>query len=239
MRHDELVYDLGEIAVDTRRPPVEPAERTYRPAQAPPAAGLAANPRLGASLCLFVPGLGQLLSGDISWGLLFLSCFVFCLAVLRAIALTCDRLVQTLPLIGIAPQRIAVSAAVLFVAAATAHVASVLRAALCGDGLRGNEGAHPVAAGLASALVPGWGQVLNGHRVRAAAFLGAAWAVGGTWLAVSPLAETTLSSLGGGRLEGLRGPAGAVALVSATAVVWILAVYDGVAGAMAERRRAR
>jgi hypothetical protein len=55
---------------------------------------------------------------------------------------------------------------------------------------------HPVVAGLASALFPGWGQLLSGHRIRAALFVACLWIAAAAWTAVTPSGIALLRELG-------------------------------------------
>ena len=49
---------------------------------------------------------------------------------------------------------------------------------------------------LASLLLPGWGQLLAGHRRRAVLFLGGLWILGAAWLLVTPSGMRVLSRVG-------------------------------------------
>jgi hypothetical protein len=50
---------------------------------------------------LFVPGLGQLIAGEIAWGLFYLSGIGFCAAFLWAVLASLDRVVPTLRLLDV------------------------------------------------------------------------------------------------------------------------------------------
>ena len=154
-----------------------------------------------------------------------------------AITTTFDRLVFTFDILGLSPRLLLFILAILYVAAAALHLSGVLHAHALGYSASERRGPHPMLAGIASLLVPGWGQVLNSHRRRSALFLGSLWVLGAAWIAVSPLGSWTLSR------AGLRVPAslldgwGPSTLVTLTAVLWVVAVYDAAAGAAARRGR--
>ena len=247
MEQDELVYDLGELQPEPRRSRREfpssvdgPQSQSPR-SQSRPSTGRAGprstGPALADSLSIFLPGSGQLLAGEAKWGLFFLTAAGFLATFTWAITTTFDRLVFTLDILGLSPRLLLFSLAILYVAAAALHLSGVLHAHALGYSASERRGPHPVLAGIASLLVPGWGQVLNSHRRRSALFLGSLWVLGAAWIAVSPLGSWTLSR------AGLRVPAsllegwGPSTLVTLTAVLWVVAVYDAGAGAAARRGR--
>lgn len=239
MEHDVHVYDLGEVRLDEPKKAPRPASPQVTSRPAAPARHDAARPdRVGASLTgslsLFVPGAGQLLGGEPALGLFFASGLGFAFAALHALVTTLDRLLPTLDVLRIPRVTAGASLVALLLAAVTLHLAAVVHAySLHGD----RPGSvHPSVAGLASAVVPGWGQILVGHRVRAALLLGSLWTIAIAWLVVTPRGLGILRDLGVSVPRGLRDGFGPVTLVTAPAVVWALAVHDAVMGAVARRR---
>jgi hypothetical protein len=239
MSRDKAVYDLGEVFLDA--PPTARGERAAQtlrratPTVQAPAAHVSTGAAVAASVSLFFPGGGQLLAGEVASGLFFLTGFAFCGALAWAILSTIDRIVPTLQLFGIDATVLLAATIFLLFCAAILHVAGVLHA----DGLDPlpRRTPHPVGAAIASMIVPGWGQLRSGHRRRAALFLGGVWTSLALWALVSPAASPFLATLGVSVPVWLRDGAGPIVLVTLPVVIWIVAVYDAVAGAMAERRR--
>lgn len=240
MSRDDTVYDLGELdrgkprpvfgrVPDAARHPA--ARREYR--QHPEGVG----PALAGSLSLFVPGLGQLIAGEIAWGLFYLSGIGFCAACLWAVLASLDRVVPTLRLLDVPIEIMVVAVAAFAGFAITLHLAAIVHAQRLTEGPGSHNAPHPIVAGLASLLIPGWGQLLAGHPRRAAIFLGGVWLSGVAWLLVTPAGTRLLGLVGLGLPAPMRDGWGPVVLLSAPVVLWILAVYDGAAGAASERRR--
>jgi hypothetical protein len=171
-----------------------------------------------------VPGLGQVARSDFAVGLLFASLMALAASIAWAIHATFAALVRTLPLLEIAPQAAFWSVEALFFACAALHAAAVY------DALRPGRGeawtAHPTLAAAASIVLPGWGQVLRGRPLRAAAFVAGLWLIAGAWLVSSAPAVAMLDALG------LQLPFGLAFAVSppgrwaAFAILWVLSVYD-------------
>jgi TM2 domain-containing membrane protein YozV len=88
---------------------------------------------------------------------------------------------------------------------------------------------HPVGAGLASLAVPGWGQLVNGQPGKAVTFL--FFFLTGLYtlalLAFTPVFKV-LEQAGFERALADRIGMGAVGLIGASAVMWILSFYDAV-----------
>ena len=116
------------------------------------------------------------------------------------------------------------------------HLSAVVHAQAKAAGWDPRFAAHPIVAGLASLFVPGWGQVLAGHRYRAIVFLGGVWILASAWLVVTPGGMRVLSHMGLTLPASVRDGWGPAAMLSAPVVLWVIAVYDAAAGAAAERR---
>lgn len=189
------------------------------------------------SLSLFVPGTTQLLHGRISRGLFFLTSLLFVVLFCRAVIGTLDRLAPTLELLGSSAVAAYWSLAVAFGCAAAIHLAAVWSSH---EREARPRRLHPVLPTIASAIVPGWGQLLNGDRVRSMLFIGGSWFAAAVWIVSS---ETTMNLLDGYTpavtpLEmSLRNPATLWMLKwTVPLLVWVLAVYDASASALSRRR---
>lgn len=237
--HD--VYDLGEIratAPEAAMPAMHGSRRVAgRTAGTHAGTGAAFAPRRPwvESLSLFAPGAGQIGRGEFARGIGFFSATGFFVAVAWALHASIDRLAATLELFG-SPAWIAVWALGGAVAmAALVHLWNVLDVVPLSRHAPKGATPHPALAGAASAILPGWGQVLNGTGWRAIGCLIALAFVGTTWLFDLSATRELLAAY---RLElpswtaALTAPA---VRWTVPAVIWALAVYDAVA--TAARRR--
>jgi len=238
MSQNSAAYDLGNLdrANSDSSPLTEASPRPDSPAgtrevrRRSRASFATARPgtgrNLGESLSILIPGSGQLIRGDVSVGLFFLASFGFVATLAWALTGSVDRMAATLSLLGYPPAATAWVLCGLFATAAVLHLGCVLNAGAALEPAR-----KPVLAGIASFLVPGWGQLLNGDRLRAVLFLGLLWLVGAGWVLVSPVAERLLADLH------LYLPPWASILASPAvrwtlpAIVWTLSVYDAVSRA--------
>jgi hypothetical protein len=94
---------------------------------------------------------------------------------------------------------------------------------------------HPVLAGGASLVIPGWGQILNGDSRRAAFFLAGTWTAATMWILASSRVEQFLGSAGLVLPYAVEQTCSATARWSTTVTLWVLAVYDA-AGSAAQKR---
>ncbi len=234
MADDGDVYDLGEVGRSRPRPRLAPRIRSASPRPVR-RTERTLGPAVAGSLSLFFPGAGQIVAGDPRLGLGLATGLAFLASLVWAILASLVRLVPTLELLGAPPQAAAAVLAIAVLAAASLHLGGVLHAYRLARGGETATVPHPVLAALASLLVPGWGQILSGHLKRGAIFLASAWALAAVWIAVSPPAQWILALARVELPAALREGWGPVALVSVSAVVWFLAVYDAAAGARAAR----
>lgn len=233
MSKQNLVYDLGEASLTEPARAIRRAEAHARMGTVEPLHSTV--PRmLSGSLSLFLPGAGHLIRGDVSMGLFYLSALGFVSALVWAILEALERLTDTLELFGY-PRAAGLGALlVLYGSAGLLYLGNVLSASPSGRAHPATS-PHPVAAALASSLLPGWGQVLNGDRLRATAFLAALWLIAGGWILGSVRTDEVLDSLG------LFLPAPVVWLCSPVAcwtamvVIWSLAIYDAASSAASRR----
>lgn len=245
MAQDTTVYDLGSLdtGVEPPVPPASPSSRQAtvvaaapaRPARPARVSSRARGPRFDVygSLSLFVPGAGQIAAGRFAQGLFFVTTIAFLGSLSWAMLETRDRLTASLALLGYPAAVTVWVLGLLFIAIAVLHLGSVVTADPDAPGR--STGLHPLLPGMASLVIPGWGQILNGDRTRAALFLALLWVAAAGWLLASPPTGGLLSDLG------LHLPAWARTLTAPAvrwtmpAVVWTLAVYDGVQRALAGR----
>jgi len=238
MSESSSVYDLGsiEIAVDATRRVTQAARPIHRVRGDEDAGAMTPHTQGGIDapgfLSLLLPGAGQLACRQTAGGLFFLSWLGLVAATGWALIVTLDGTMSTLRILGY-PGVLAVwTIGVLYLAAALLHVTGILSAGPV-DGYRA---AHPVVTGVASALLPGAGQILAGSRTRGVVFITAMWAVAALWLLDAPPVVARLDELGVIVPDALRAATQPAVRWTAPAVIWALAVYDAVAGASAARR---
>jgi TM2 domain-containing membrane protein YozV len=233
MPQDDAVYDLGEVDLNERKTAAFPAifgekrggaVRRERVRSDPRAARV--GPQLAGSLSLFVPGLGHLLAGEATWGLFYAASLGFCASAIWAAFSMKDWLVSTLRVLGVQVELVVIAVAGLVVTAMLLHLAAISHAQSIAGGADAADGAHPIVAGLASLVLPGWGQILAGHPKRATLFVGALWVIGGAWLAATPLGLRGLHALGFEIPPALREDWGTAILIAAPAVLWVISIYD-------------
>ncbi len=247
MEEQTTVYDLGDIGSAARARPAArrpvTTQPTAPPRRAKPAARVADTRterwralRPGAaaagSLSLFLPGAGQALLGHPKLGLFFISLLGLFICCAWAVVQTLERLNDTAALLGAHRSLASWILVVLFAAGAATHLAAVLHAHDLGEARRGRTRPWPALSMIASLLVPGWGQVLNGDRIRAVLFLGGLWHLLGAWIVVLPVLRYLIESPMVPVRPLLLGP---VLLACSTCVLWILATYDAAAGAAMRR----
>jgi len=196
-------------------------------------------PGVTRSLSLFVPGAGQLVSGETSFVLFLLTASIFLGSLAWSILETLDRLADTLVLLDVSVVVVFWTLCGIYVLAGMLHLTGVL-SSIDAPGSDGGVVYHPVLPGAASALIPGWGQLLNGDRVRASLFLACVWIAGSVWIALSPAATDMLSTYlpAVARWEQAARRPGPlwIARFAFPAVFWALAVYDAASSSIHRRR---
>jgi hypothetical protein len=235
MNGDAAVYDLGEVDVEEKPRRQTASTRAIRQpiSRHEPAMEWMADPTRDQSrrawlvgVALFVPGGSHMLRGEAVKGLAFLGAIGFCGALAWAILGTLDRLFATFSALGLPPQSGLWVLLVLYVVTAMVHVASVYGAAPRRTAAEPVSTPHPMVAGVASLIVPGWGQAAKGHRKSAVLFLTGCWLAAGAWILFSPAVQDLLGQYG------LHLPQGLQVLTSSTVrwtcplLLWVLAVYD-------------
>jgi len=201
-----------------------------------------ARPLVAASLSLFLPGTGQLYNRQGKLGLLLLLTLVFAVTANWGLIQTWSSLRETADLFTITERDL--------MAGVTGANFILLMVMLWGvhQAFRHAErtlGAfhgldHPVLSGLASLVMPGWGQLLNAQPAKALAFFFCVLSAlfSGAMLRFTPFARVmnieTMDNLLAYR------PQTALALVAGTAcvatVIWVVSIYDAVLVARYRRR---
>jgi len=193
------------------------------------------GPGTTRTLSLFVPGLSQILRGQTTLGLFFFTAIAFCAALARATLATLGRLLSTVELLGLPQSSVVWLLGLAYSAAAILHLTGVYVAA--GPRL---DNPHPAVSGAASLAVPGWGQLLNGDRRRAMAFLAGVWVVVGARILTSEPVTSLLNAhapVVRPWEQWVRAPE-SLWLVHWTLPValWCVAVYDAVASTAIRRK---
>jgi hypothetical protein len=234
---------VGSAAAEVRRAAVAPASPTRvtrqpaRPRPSRVARGWQPGPGLTGSLSVIFPGTGQIVAGEAGIGLFLIAAAGFVAAVGWAVLATFDRMIPTLELLEMPASWPMWSLVGLFACAAAIHVFGAVHAQGLGVHYEPARTPHPVVSGIASAILPGWGQLLNGHRVRAALLLAGVWLLAAMALLVSAPVHPAIQELTATAAATVPLKLGRGILITVAAVGWSLAVYDGVAGAMSRRRQ--
>jgi hypothetical protein len=235
MNDEAAVYDLGEVKLDDMRPRKMPSSvashprhrrRELRGNAVGDAGSSSIQKAWPVSFALFIPGAGHILRGEFRRGMFYLASMGFLGALCWAVLATLDRLSATFTVLGLPPEIGLWALGVIFILAAITYVGSVCGAVPSGTPSDPLKAPRPLVSGIASLLIPGWGQALVRHRVRTALFLSGCWLVGGAWILVSPPVQALIDS------QGLYLPRALVLLGSPLvrwtlpAILWTLAVYD-------------
>ena len=184
-----------------------------------------------ATLSLILPGAGQFVRGQWTTGMLFLTGSAFLVSLAWALLATLDRLAANLPFLGYSPALGMWALAACFAGLAALHVTGVYTASR----ERRSPPHRPGLPAVASMVLPGWGQLINGDRVRAALFLAGLWAVVTAWLLWSPAVAQVMERLNLYLPAGIAWLTTPLARWSMPAVVWALSVYDAAASAALRR----
>ena len=246
MGREASVYDLGTLGTaeplfprprgTAKAAPADPQVLPRRAGRLP--VWLDSAVRGGVrSLSLFFPGTTQALRGEIQLAALFTSWIAFLALSGQALFRTLDDLMPTLDLLGWSAGIVLWTFVAVYALAAAVHLGAVWTAIEP----RLKDRRHPVIPGLASLVVPGWGQILNGDRLRAILFLGGLWIVAGAWVAASDLTRELLDAylpVVTPLEQAARAPFVVWTLKwTAPLLIWALSFYDAVSTASARRRQ--
>jgi len=236
-------YDLGDVDAlpEASRAMAAPGgRRRAKPRNRSVTAAVSSWPAvqaLASTLSLFVPGLGQAIQRDSLWSLLLASWAGLTIAGGWAILATQDRVAGLLGLFGLPAEATFWGLTLLLGILAFVHVVGVVHAH--GPNLPGtaDRAPHPIVSSMASLVVPGWGQILNHQRGRAAVFLAGAWLAAGCWLVSLASRFPSVREIAPALPPALASGVGPVALIVLTSGIWSAAVYDAAASAAAKRGR--
>lgn len=194
-----------------------------------------------ATLSLFLCGAGQLYNRQGKLGALMLLTQILAGVSNWAVIQLWPRLVALADLFGVSEWNLMLGVAAADVAVILMMLASVHQAYRFAEEETGRfAGAgNPFFSGLASLVLPGWGQLLNAQAGKAMVFLFAF--LSGVYLVI--LARLTpflplLASVDAGQNLMPKVTAGAMVMVGVTGVLWILSVYDAILVAGFRRRMA-
>lgn len=191
--------------------------------------------RLSGSLSLWIPGTGQIAMGETQLGILYLSVLGFAGALGWALFDSLDRLVDTFRLFDYPGAAAFWLLALVYFTGSIAYLSNVLSATAHADGHRANT-ASPVLCGIASGILPGWGQVLNGDRMRAILFLTSVLALVAIGVTLTPRAFELLDGFGLYLPYWKQLHAAPTLRWTVPILIWALAVYDAVQSAVGKRR---
>ena len=199
------------------------------------------NPATAATLSMWVWGLGQFCNGDRQLGVLFFLCEMQIAAFHYMLYRTWEGIRRAAELFFVSETEL-----LLYVAAADFclifFMAFNVAQAYRGAETRGVhfEGLHsPILAGIASSLVPGWGQLLNGQLGKATVFLAAFLLqlyLIGLYL-FSPFYRVVLD-LDPQQILLKNAISAGMVLLFATALCWLISAYDAFLVARYTRRLA-
>ncbi len=224
----------GSTEVRREAPPAPPKAL---PAVSPGAPEGGTSYWLHASASLWIWGAGQWLNGQRSLAFLFLLLEILVVAVWYSLARTWQSWTWLADLFGADDLSLRAGVAVVGLAIPLLAMASSVQATLVArrrPGARPYSGS-PVIPALASAVVPGWGQLLAGHLGKAVLFL-ASW-----FLAVYVLVISHLDPRIWSRIDPTGQPVvgafslGAVGVLALAGLGWLLAVYDTLATVRRQR----
>lgn len=205
------------------------------------ASGRGGSPAIASSLSLWVWGLGQLYNGDTKLATFFFLCQLQVAAFHYMLYATWGRLRNFAELFFISEWELflyvaAVDICLLFLM--MFNVAQAYRTAeIGGHGGRYGGMHQPAVSGLASLLVPGWGQMLNGQLGKGMVFL-TVFVMQGYLLGLymlSPFYRVVLD-LDPQQILLRKVITGGMVALFATAVAWVISAYDAVLVAFYTRR---
>lgn len=132
------------------------------------------NPVIAATLSIFLWGCGQIYNKDAKYGLPLLSAMVVFGFLFFIIIISWDAAFTFLKGIGLTPLNIIQALFFLYALLMLLWLGNIIHAYFTADRTRGrpyNGTENPVLSGIASTLMPGWGQIMNGQPIKGAAYL--------------------------------------------------------------------
>jgi len=187
------------------------------------------NAFLAATLSLFFCGAGQIYNQQTQVGTLMLLMQVLAVAANWAAIQLWTRMVSLAGLFGVSEWHLMLGIVGADVAVVLMMLTSIHQAYRFADDEAGGSQAsgNPILCGLASLLLPGWGQLANGQAGKAVFFLFSTLA----GVSVVVLTRLTpflrlLATVDVNQSIMPRVTTGVMVMVGASAVMWILSVYD-------------
>lgn len=185
-------------------------------------------PRLGASCSMFISGSGHLLYRRWETGAFYLLTVCGAAALHVMASATWTRLLSVAGRYGFGEVDLLfgllmVDVVVISVLLAGVHSAYALGRVCSGD--EASPAPHPLWAALASLLVPGWGQIINGQVAKALVFLFATYAgvlATVTWLLLPGPIGRLLTAIG----ESFQPAVVVSGLLALGLVVWAVSLHD-------------
>jgi len=220
------LHDRAIAEDDDKRATRKNGERTQ-----PRAAGAHGGwPRVGASCSMFISGSGHFLHRRWKTGAFYLLTVCVAAALHALASATWPRLLSIASRYDLGEADLLfgllmVDVFVITVLLAGVHTAYALGRVCSGDEAKPTP--HPLWAALASLLVPGWGQIVNGQVMKAMAFLFATYAgvlAMAAWLLLPDPIVRLLAAIG----EPFQPAVVASALLALGLVVWTVSLYDAV-----------
>jgi TM2 domain-containing membrane protein YozV len=224
------VYTIVEPDVAPRRGRVTPDWRPSASVRGPHAPE-GSRPLIASSLSMFLPGAGQAYNGQRQLGLLLFLVQGMAAAAHWGVAQRWSDLVELGSLFGWNEWQIFRALAVADVVILLVFLVGVYQAYRRAEhDVGGYDGMNqPMVSGLASLLLPGWGQIMNGQVGKGLVFLsgllGGLYVMG--FLMLTPVvrlmdqADPTHELLS-------RATTLAIGVLSAGVLLWVLSVYDAV-----------
>jgi hypothetical protein len=198
-----------------------------------------ARPFLAATLSFLVCGAGQALNGQVKLGAMLFLVEALAVAATWSLAQIWPGVIELGSLAGLSETRLGTALVLADAAVVPLLIAGVYQAYRRAEKDRGAfEGfRNPLVAGLASTLLPGWGQIANAQPGKAAVFLIAPLAAGyAVLLHLCPGFARGLAVADPSGLLAQRVELGTYVLLGTAAAAWILGVYDAVLVAVCRRR---
>jgi len=177
---------------------------------------------------MVIPGATHLLRGEVAKAFCLMILTTFTLTLAWAIHGTIDRLAPTLEVLGMPAAAAVWSLGFLAIVLGCLHVTGVYVGARPTARAGNSRRIHPAVAGVASGIIPGLGQLLNGDRGRAVFLLSSLWLVAASWMMVSPWTTELLAAQNLGLPAWLAIAASPAVRWTLPAVLWTLGIYDAV-----------
>ena len=203
----------------------------------PPATGSRAL--LASTLSLFICGAGQAYNGQGQMGALLFLTETFVVALNWSLSRMWPEAKELADIFGVTDLQIFLTVATLdfllvFLAMAAVHQA--YRRAERDDGPFGGKD-NPILSGLASLIIPGWGQLVNGQPGKAVMFLfcGLTGVFTLVLLLFTPFLAM-LNEVNAWRNLSTQLNTGVAAVLAAAGLIWILSIYDAMLVAGFRRR---